>query len=146
MSTQIEWQHEYLAECVKDEIKLAFLHPKFRRRFNPPIVLTQTAPIIQAARMGHAFSLGGQPRLSFAGAQPSPPPCWRRDWSGAGPLQVELGLTIVHDQDEGTVSAGTGNRRRNTTERYCEHPSPDAATMAAIVRAAIAELEARAGQ
>jgi len=142
MNTQNEWAESYLRECIADEIALAALHPKFRARFTAPAVLTQFATLIPAPRRGGNLISPGMARLTFS-VPPATPPCWRRDWSAAGPLCYLLGLTVSHDLEDGTVSAGTGNRRRNVTERYDEHPNKDAATFAAIVRAAIHELEAR---
>jgi len=139
------WSEEYLRECVADEITLAFLHPLFRRRYTAPAAWAREAPILPAARKGAGLMSAGMSRLTFSGPQPSAPPCWRRSWDAAGPLGYLLGLTVTHDPEEGTVSAGAGNRRRNVTERYQDHPDQDAATFAAIVRAAIQELEARAG-
>ena len=69
--------------------------------------------------------------------QASPLPRWRRGWSAAGPLIGELGLSVRTDDEEGTVSVGTGSRRRDVTESYADHPDKDAAIWAAIVRAAI---------
>jgi hypothetical protein len=146
MSTQTEWPEQYLRECVADEITLAFLHPQFRRRFGAPAALSQSAPIVPVARRGTAMISAGMARLNFSTSQSESPPCWRRNWEAAGDLSLELGLAVIHDPEEGTVSAGTGNRRRNVTERYGDHPSKAAATWAAIVRSAIQELEARAGQ
>jgi len=141
-----EWTEQYLRECVSDEIALAFLHPKFRRRYAAPTLLDRMAPIVPAARRGTSLISGGMARLTFSAVQPELPPRWRRDWEAAGDLHIELGLPISHDLEDGTVSVGAGGRRRNVTERYADHPSKAAATWAAIVGAAIQLLEAQAGQ
>ena len=146
MSQKKEWTQQYLRECVADEIALAFLHPKFRRRFVTPTPLTTDASIVPAARRGSAMISAGMARLNFSSVQPESPPRWRRDWEAAGDLSVELGLAVIHDLEDGSVSAGAGGRRRNVTERYEDHPTKAAATWAAIVRAAVQLLEAQAGQ
>jgi hypothetical protein len=135
------WPEAYLAEAIADEIELANLHQKYRRRFVAPALLTQDADLVLAPRRG-MLSSPGHSRLAFSAQDPSPPPRWRRNWDAAGRLSTALGLSVRHDQEEGTVSAGAGNRRRDVTERYADHPDVDAATWAAIVRAAIQKLEA----
>ena len=140
-----EWTEQYLRECVADEITLAFLHPKFRRRYAAPTLLDRMSPIVPAARRGTSLLNAGVARLTFSAVQPELPPRWRRDWEAAGDLHIELGLAISHDLEDGTVSVGAGGgRRRNVTERYDDHPTKAAATWAAIVRAAIQLLEAQA--
>ena len=133
MSVQrIRWEGEYLERAIADEIELASVHPKVRRRVAKPAVLTQFVELFPVSPKGHGFdSLHARTTIV------PPLPRWRRSWNAAGPLATELGLSIRHDQEEGTVSAGTGSRRRDVTEAYADHPDRDAATMAAIVRAAI---------
>jgi len=138
-----EFTQQYLRECVSDEQQLALLHPAWRRRFTAPSVLTQTADLCQPARRSGGLISAGASRLTFSASTTAAPPRWRRDWEAAGDLSVEMGLTVSHDQEDGTVSAGTGGGRRNVTERYEDHPTKAAATWAAIVRAAVQLLEAR---
>lgn len=147
MSTQKEWAQQYLRECMADEAQLATLLTKWRgcRFVVPASGLTRTTALQPGARLGRPLTSPGMSRLTFSGAAPELPLFWRRDWEAAGDLSVELGLSISHDQDDGTVSAGNGSRRR-VTERYEDHPSKAAATWAAIVRSAIQEIEARAAQ
>lgn len=128
------WTQEYLRTAIRDEVGLARL---LGFTVAMPSVFTAVTELIPTKKRGYQFLAP----VSSHGALPN----WRRSWNAAGPLGTALGLAISHDKEEGTVSAGTGGRR-NVTERYDEHPSEDAATMAAIVRAAIRELESRAEQ
>lgn len=132
-----QWEGEYLAEAFDDEIQLAKVHPKWRRTYRAPAVLTLDAPLQLVQRAFNHFGSSHAPRQAFSGGVPLVPPHWRRSWSAAGPLSTELGLSVRHDHEEGTVSVGVGSGRRNVCEAYADHPTPDAATMAAIVRAAI---------
>lgn len=135
-----QWDDEYLKDAFADEIALAKIHPKWRRTFKAPTTLALDAPLVYVQRTTtHPFS-GHNARLTFSTRTPEVPPLWRRSWNAAGPLSTELGLSVRHDQDEGTVSVGVGSGRRNVTEAYADHPNPDAAAMAAIVRAAIQRL------
>ena len=130
------WTQEYIKGAIRDEIALAAVHPKWGRRFTAPVSPTLETDLCQPARRGgNLLSAGGQ-RLAFS-TQPKAPPRWRRNWKAAGELSTELGLSVRHDLEEGTVSAGNGSRRRDITESYADHPTKDAATWAAIVRAAI---------
>lgn len=130
------WTQQYLKQAFRDEIELAAVHPRWNRRFTTPPAPTQEADLCPPARRGGNLLSAGSQRLAFA-TQPKVPPHWRRSWKAAGELSTELGLNVRHDLDEGTVSAGTGSRRRDVTEAYADHPTKDAATWAAIVRAAI---------
>lgn len=135
-----QWDTEYLTDAFADEIALAKLHPKWRRTFKAPAAMTLDAPLQLSPRTTTFGSSATSPRLTFSTVAPQVPPHWRRTWAAAGPLSAELGLNIRHDQDDGTVSVGAGSGRRNATEAYADHPDKDAATMAAIVRAAIQRL------
>jgi hypothetical protein len=137
-----EWTQQYLRECMADEAQLAPLLTKWRgRRFIVPASgLTRTTALQPDARLGRPLISPGMSRLTPSSGTPALPPFWRRDWEPAGDLSVELGLTVSHDQDDGTVSAGKGSRR-SVTERYEDHPTKVAATWAAIVRAAVQLLE-----
>jgi hypothetical protein len=138
-----EWTEQDLQEAFADELALAALHPNWRRqRYVAPTVLTEEADLCIAARRGGTLSSPGASRLAFSTQPTSPPPHWRRDWVAAGQLSTQLGLSTYHDIEEGAVSVSAGDRRRNVTERYEDHPSKDAATWAALTRAAIQKLEA----
>ena len=145
MSTgRIEWEGSYLEGAFADEIRLAKVHPKWRRTYKAPAVVTLDAPLQLVQRAFNHFGSSHVPRQTFIGTAPQVPPHWRRSWNAAGPLSTELGLSVRHDLEEGTVSVGVGSGRRNVCEAYADHPTPDAAAIAAIVRAAIQRLtEAR---
>ena len=134
---RIQWEGQYLAEAIDDEIRLAKVHPKWRRTYKAPAVVTLDAPLQLVQRAFNHFGSSHSPRQVFSVSGPQVPPHWRRTWAAAGPLSTELGLSIRHDPDEATVSVGVGSGRRNVCEAYADHPSQDAATIAAIVRAAI---------
>jgi hypothetical protein len=125
------WTQKYLKEAITDEVELAKLlrYGKVTR----PANLNMYSHLIRAsaARTGHG-TLG-----SGLGSSEAPLPQWRRNWSSAGALITKLFLKVSHDTEEGTVSAGASDRRRSVTEPYADHPSVDAATWAAISRAAI---------
>jgi hypothetical protein len=132
------WDEAYLRECAADEIDLARLL-KYGK-FAAPAGMTRDTLLVRVAA-GRSFSSAAsnpRTRLGAIGELPR----WRRDWIAAGELSAQLGLNTHHDQDDGTVSVSFGNRRRNVTERYEDHPSKDAATWAALTRGAIQMLEA----
>jgi hypothetical protein len=125
------WTQKYLKEAISDEIELARLlnYGKLVR----PAALTMYTLLQRAggARIGQG-TLG-----SSGDAGTSAIPVWRRNWGAAGSLTTKLFLHTKHDVDEGTVSVGASGQRRCVTESYQDHPSVDAATWAAIVRASI---------
>lgn len=127
------WTQKYLRDAIRDEVELA---RAMDYTVAMPTSITAVMALIPTQQRGYRF----MPPSSQAGLNALPN--WRRSWSAAGPLATELALAVVHDLDDGTVSAGAGGRRRNVTEAYADHPSKDAATMAAIVRAAIEVLKA----
>lgn len=135
-----QWDNEYLAGAFADEIALAKLHPKWRRAFKAPAFLGMSESLVYVRATSTHHTSATSPRLTLSIKEPQLPPHWRRTWSAAGPLSTELGLSIRHDAEEQTVSVGVGSGRRNVTEHYADHPNADAATMAAIVRAAIQRL------
>lgn len=128
------WTQEYLRAAIRDEVGMAKL---LGYTVAMPSVFTAVTELIPTKKRGYQFLA---PTTSHGAL-----PAWRRSWNAAGPLSTTLGLTVSHDQDEGTVSAGS-DRRRSVTESYADHPSVDAATMAAIVRAAIRKLECQLEQ
>jgi len=129
-SQRIQWEGEYIEQAIADEIELAWLKHRVR-------VAPESSYLISATRLVPVRGTTLLPGHSRTTPDTWSLPQWRRSWSAAGPLATELGLSIRHDQEEGTVSAGTGSRRRDVTEAYADHPDRDAATMAAIVRASI---------
>jgi hypothetical protein len=128
------WSDDYLRQAFADEIELAWA--KLRQRYIAPTQLDALADLLPARRRGANLLSAGRDRLAFA-PEAKPLPRWRRSWSAAGPLIGELGLRVTPDDEEGSVSVGNGNRRRDVTESYADHPNKDAAICAAIVRAAI---------
>lgn len=128
------WSDDYLRQAFADEIELAWA--KLRVRYVAPNPIDPNADLVRAPRRGTNLLTAGHDRLAFT-QEAKPLPRWRRSWSAAGPLIGELGLSVRPDDEEGTVSVGNGNRRRDVTESYADHPNKDAAICAAIVRAAI---------
>lgn len=135
-----QWDDEYLKDAFADEIALTKLHPRWRRTFKAPAYLGMSESLVYVRATSTFGTSATSPRLTFSTRTPEVPPHWRRSWDAAGPLSTELGLSVRHYRDDDTVSVGFGSGRRNVTEAYADHPSPDAATMAAIVRAAIQHL------
>ena len=125
------WTQKYLKEAIADEIALAALL-NYGRLVRPPAptmyTLLQRASGPRTAR--GALGSSGDDGTSAI-------PMWRRNWGAAGWLISKYFLQIKHDTEEGTVSAGASDRRRSVTEAYADHPSVDAATWAAVSRAAI---------
>jgi hypothetical protein len=110
------WTQKYLKDAISDEIELAKL--------------------LNYGKLGGPRTARGA--LGSGGdAGTAAIPMWRRNWGAAGSLVSKLFLKISHDIEEGTVSAGASDRRRSVTESYADHPSVDAATWAAVSRAAI---------
>lgn len=138
-----QWDEAYVMQCLKDEIALADLYPDWQAQvYAIPDNIEKDANLCVTPRRSNAPRSPGVSRLTFSTKRSGPPPHWRRDWIAAGELGTKLGLNIYHDQEDGSVSVSAGNKRRNVTERYEDHPSSDAATWAAITRAAIQKLEA----
>jgi hypothetical protein len=126
------WPEQYLREAIADEIELAAVHPKFHSRVSMPSSISmETMLTPDPPKFGTAGWRNARTTPTFA------LPRWRRTWAAAGPLIAELSLRPWPDDEEGTVSVGYGGGRRNVTESYKDHPSKDAAVMAALVRAAI---------
>lgn len=128
-----QWSDQYLQEAIGDEITLAHVHPKLRKRASmPPHPSIDTDVFPDPPKYGSMGARHARTTPAF------PLPRWRRDWRAAGQLIGELGLEIRHDLDEGTVSVShVDGRRRSITERYMDHPSKDAAIWTALVRSAI---------
>jgi len=134
------WSEQYLRECAEDEIALAQLMRL--GRFSAPAGMTQDTLLVRAPVRSGGFLRGAANNPRTTMGMIGELPRWRRDWVAAGELSAKLGLSIHQDPEDGSVSVSAGNRRRNVTERYEDHPSNDAATWAAIARAAIQKLEA----
>lgn len=128
---QKTWTDDYLRAAIKDEIELA--KAKMRRRVSMPSLITMMTDLYPDPPRGGGLVSAGAARHTLGA---TPLPRWRRTWAAAGPLIGELGLEIRHDTDEGAVSVGVAGERRGITEAYRDHPSVDAAVMAALVRAA----------
>jgi hypothetical protein len=129
------WSDDYLRDVFNDEIELARVHRNwFALRFDAPAVMSRSENLVP--RRGRSL-VSNASRLEFSSNRPTTPPHWRRDWAAAGSLATFLSLSIRFDDEEGCVSVGNGSRRRDVTESYADHPDKDAATWAAIVRAAI---------
>jgi hypothetical protein len=133
-----QWDEPYLRECAEDEIELARLMKL--GKFAAPAGFTRDTSLVPVVAKGGFFGASNSPRTRLGAIGELPR--WRRDWNAAGPLSTELGLSVYQDPEDGSVSVSAGGRRRSVTERYEDHPGKDAATMAAIVRAAIQKLEA----
>lgn len=130
---RIQWDGLYLAQAIDDEIELAWVMKRVRVEPESSFLITATR-LVPKRRGPASIHQGGEQRLT---PDTWSLPMWRRSWTGAGPLIGELGLSIRQDDEEGTVSVGNGNRRRDVTEHFADHPNKDAAICAAIVRAAI---------
>jgi len=125
------WTDAYLRAAIKDEIELA--KAKMRRRVSMPSLITMMTDLYPDPPRGQGLVSAGAARHTLGA---TPLPRWRRSWAAAGPLIGELGLEIRHDTDEGSVSVAVAGERRGVAEAYQDHPSVDAAVMAALVRAA----------
>jgi len=119
---------EYLSQAIDEEIALAKLDRN--QRGKKPTSIWRDVPVHQVVA-GKA-SLG-----MYGGLHSADLPRYRRNPRDAGELCVRRGLNVKHDHDEHCVSASYGSSRRAVTEFYGAHPDVAAATMAAIVRAAI---------
>jgi len=130
--TVVTWPQPYLEQAIDDEIELAIAMAGGGKITRPAYVNSITPLRFDRPTRTH-YTSANTPRTNSTNALDQ----WRRDWRAAGALSTKYGLSIRHDLEEGAVSVGTGNRRRDVTEAYADHPDKDAATMAAIVRAAI---------
>jgi hypothetical protein len=128
------WTDAYLRAAIRQEVDLA---RAMGHVVAVPNLVTAVTTLRPTTKRGYKF-MPPSYRPGDDGL-----PFWRRNWNAAGPLSTDLGISVIHDPHEGTVSAGAGGGRRNITESYADHPSPDAATWAAIVGAAIRLLEAQ---
>lgn len=130
---RIQWDAEYLKQCFADEVELASVHKAFcGRTYTAPLDCGRLSSLQPGVPVGRGFDT-----RNFRTTTAWAPPFRRRSWNGAGQLVSEFGLSIRQDVQEGSVSVGTGNRRRDVTEAFADHPDEDAAIWAAIVRAAI---------
>jgi hypothetical protein len=64
-------------------------------------------------------------------------PHWSRDWAACGPLLArhQVALAFGSDAHGAFVTAG------HTTQHFADHPNPDRATMLAVVKEVIRQLE-----
>lgn len=125
-----QYDTEYLTQAIKEEIELARLDLG-KRATKPAGVYRDSNVYLATGSAG-----GGISGLRSSEVLPK----WRREQRAAGALAIKHALNIRHDEDEYSVSVGYGAGRRCVTEHYGAHPDRDAATMAAIVRAAIQKL------
>lgn len=127
-----QWDNEYLKCVIAEEREIARLDLSART----------------SAPGGLGLSIDSNVYLMTAGAGSGSGirtseilPKWRRDPRAAGALAIKHALNIRHDPEvEYAVTVGYGTGRRGVTEYYGAHPDREAATMAAIVRAAIQKL------
>jgi len=133
------WTDAYLRAAIRQEVDLA---RAMGHTVAVPSLITAVTALRPTTKRGYKF----MPPSYQPGGDGLP--FWRRSWSAAGPLSTALQLSTSHDKDDdgGTVTVCGSTPRRSVTEAYKDHPSEDAATWAAIVGAAILELEARADQ
>lgn len=120
-----QWDDEYLTQAVKEEIEVARLD--LRVRGVKPAGVHFDVNVYQSKAPGSGYGMAMAPIL----------PKWRREPRAAGALAIKHALNIRHDHEEHSVTVGYGAGRRGVTEHYGAHPDRGAATMAAIVRAAL---------
>lgn len=123
-----QYDTEYLTQAIDEEIELLLLDRKIVAR--KPSIVWRDSPVYE--KRG-----AQQPEGRWCGFAPPRLPAFRRSTLEAGALAIKHALSIRHDHEECTVTVGYGTGRRGITEHYGAHPDRDAATMAAIVRAAI---------
>jgi hypothetical protein len=128
-----QWDNEYISQAIVEEIALARLD--LDKRATKPAGVYRDSNVYLATGPGG----GGISGLRSSEVLPK----WRREPRAAGALAIKHALNIRHDEDEYSVSVGYGAGRRSVTEFYGAHPDRDAATMAAICRAAIQMLTER---
>lgn len=123
-----QYDTEYVSQAIDEEIELLLLDRKIIA--HKPSVVWRDSPIYEKRPPQ-------QPVGRWGGFAPPRLPAFRRNTQYAGALAIKHALSIRHDHEECTVTVGYGTGRRGVTEHYGAHPDRDAATMAAIVRAAI---------
>jgi len=124
-----QWDNEYLTQALKEEAEVARL--ALRVRVTRP---TGGVHLDSNLYLATGPSAGSGIRTSEV------LPKWRRHPRAAGALAITHALNIRHDHEEFAVTVGYGAGRRGVTEHYGAHPDREAATMAAIVRAALQKL------
>jgi len=130
-----QYDTEYLTQAIDEEIELAKLDRN--QRGVKPSTVWRDVPVHEAKPRGSKLGM-------YGGLHSADLPRYRRNPRDAGELCVRRGLNVKHDHDEHCVSASYGSSRRAVTEFYGAHPDVAAATMAAIVRAAIQMLTEQA--
>jgi hypothetical protein len=123
-----QYDTEYLTQAIDEEIALAKLDRNIVGA--RPSVVWRDAQVYPKVDRRKAEG-------RWCGFAPAPLPAYRRDARTAGELLIRRGLNVKHDHDECSVSVSYGSSRRAVTEFYGAHPDVQAATMAAITRAAI---------
>jgi len=120
-----KYDTEYLTQAIKEEIELAKLDLGVRG--------TKPAGVYIDSNVYMAGPAGSGSGIRTSEVLPK----WRRHPRAAGALAIKHALNIKHDFEECAVTVGYGPGRRGIVEHYGAHPDRQAATMAAITRAAI---------
>ncbi|GAA0437111.1 hypothetical protein ACFOY5_10865 [Massilia aurea] len=123
-----QYDQDYLKKAIAEEREVARLD--LRVRTSTPGGLGLSIDSNVYLMTGHIGSGSGIRTSEIL-------PKWRRHPRAAGALAIKHALNIKHDLEECTVTVGYGPGRRGIVEHYGAHPDHQAATMAAIVRAAI---------
>ena len=117
-----QYDQDYLKKAIADEREVARLDLNVRTSMPGGLGLSIDSNVYLMT--GHVGSGSGIRTSEIL-------PKWRRHPRAAG------ALAIKHDFEECTVTVGYGPGRRGIVEHFGAHPDHQAATMAAIVRAAI---------
>jgi len=123
-----QYDQDYLKKAIADEREVARLDLNVRTSMPGGLGLSIDSNVYLMT--GHVGSGSGIRTSEIL-------PKWRRHPRAAGALAIKHALNIKHDFEECTVTVGYGPGRRGIVEHFGAHPDHQAATMAAIVRAAI---------
>lgn len=123
-----QYDQDYLKKAIAEEREIARLDLRVRTSMPGGLGLSIDSNVYLMT--GHIGSGSGIRTSEIL-------PKWRRHPRAAGALAIKHALNIKHDFEECTVTVGYGPGRRGIVEHFGAHPDHQAATMAAIVRAAI---------
>jgi len=123
-----QYDQDYLKKAIAEEREIARLDLRVRTSMPGGLGLSIDSNVYLMT--GHVGSGSGIRTSEIL-------PKWRRHPRAAGALAIKHALNIKHDFEECTVTVGYGPGRRGIVEHFGAHPDHQAATMAAIVRAAI---------
>ena len=123
-----QYDQDYLKKAIAEEREIARLDLHVRTSMPGGLGLSIDSNVYLMT--GHVGSGSGIRTSEIL-------PKWRRHPRAAGALAIKHALNIKHDLEECAVTVGYGPGRRGIVEHYGAHPDRQAATMAAIVRAAI---------